>query len=666
MKIFKGPSFLMEDNSTFFYISLILLIMTVIQGNYIASLIGVALILGAIRISSKKHEDRKKQLNQYLIEFTNNIDVMSRQALLNFPIPLAIINEAGNIHWYNSKFREAMESGKSHKDNIKDFIPGFPLKNLKENGESASFDIQNGTKNFNIIYNRVEDHDKESSVYLLFLIDNTRFTSLKEIYSAEKSLVALVEIDNFDEISKKMDRVDRSSLMARIEKELNTFAQRMNGFAIKYLDDRFILLFENRFLENLETKKFDILESVKLIRTEKDEFFTLSVGVGVNAKSLNQQFEFAKGALSIALGRGGDQAVVKSAGKVSYYGGRSKAVEKSSKVKARMIANAIRQIIAQSSNVIITGHKSGDIDSFGASLGIYAIAKAMNKEAYIVLNDINAALRNVYERMLKEEGNYSQIIVNSENALKLVNENTLGVMVDTHKPSYTEGEAVLDKIDKIILIDHHRRGEEYLEDPVLDYLEPYASSTCELIAELFQYMNEQIVLTKFEADAMLSGIIMDTNAFTYKTGVRTFEVASYLKRAGADTVDAKRLLSDDIDTWKRKSEVIERAEILYGNIALSIIDEVLDTGLIIASQSASDLLSVKGVQASFVLVRRENHIHISGRSIGSINVQVILEQLGGGGHLELAGAQVETQDMEEAKKLLIVEIEKYRKENNII
>jgi c-di-AMP phosphodiesterase-like protein len=656
----------MEDNSTFFYISLILLIMTVIQGNYIASLIGVALILGAIRISSKKHEDRKKQLNQYLIEFTNNIDVMSRQALLNFPIPLAIINEAGNIHWYNSKFREAMESGKSHKDNIKDFIPGFPLKNLKENGESASFDIQNGTKNFNIIYNRVEDHDKESSVYLLFLIDNTRFTSLKEIYSAEKSLVALVEIDNFDEISKKMDRVDRSSLMARIEKELNTFAQRMNGFAIKYLDDRFILLFENRFLENLETKKFDILESVKLIRTEKDEFFTLSVGVGVNAKSLNQQFEFAKGALSIALGRGGDQAVVKSAGKVSYYGGRSKAVEKSSKVKARMIANAIRQIIAQSSNVIITGHKSGDIDSFGASLGIYAIAKAMNKEAYIVLNDINAALRNVYERMLKEEGNYSQIIVNSENALKLVNENTLGVMVDTHKPSYTEGEAVLDKIDKIILIDHHRRGEEYLEDPVLDYLEPYASSTCELIAELFQYMNEQIVLTKFEADAMLSGIIMDTNAFTYKTGVRTFEVASYLKRAGADTVDAKRLLSDDIDTWKRKSEVIERAEILYGNIALSIIDEVLDTGLIIASQSASDLLSVKGVQASFVLVRRENHIHISGRSIGSINVQVILEQLGGGGHLELAGAQVETQDMEEAKKLLIVEIEKYRKENNII
>jgi c-di-AMP phosphodiesterase-like protein len=559
-----------------------------------------------------------------------------------------------------------MESGKSHKDNIKDFIPGFPLKNLKENGESASFDIQNGTKNFNIIYNRVEDHDKESSVYLLFLIDNTRFISLKEIYSAEKSLVALVEIDNFDEISKKMDRVDRSSLMARIEKELNTFAQRMNGFAIKYLDDRFILLFENRFLENLETKKFDILESVKLIRTEKDEFFTLSVGVGVNAKSLNQQFEFAKGALSIALGRGGDQAVVKSAGKVSYYGGRSKAVEKSSKVKARMIANAIRQIIAQSSNVIITGHKSGDIDSFGASLGIYAIAKAMNKEAYIVLNDINAALRNVYERMLKEEGNYSQIIVNSENALKLVNENTLGVMVDTHKPSYTEGEAVLDKIDKIILIDHHRRGEEYLEDPVLDYLEPYASSTCELIAELFQYMNEQIVLTKFEADAMLSGIIMDTNAFTYKTGVRTFEVASYLKRAGADTVDAKRLLSDDIDTWKRKSEVIERAEILYGNIALSIIDEVLDTGLIIASQSASDLLSVKGVQASFVLVRRENHIHISGRSIGSINVQVILEQLGGGGHLELAGAQVETQDMEEAKKLLIVEIEKYRKENNII
>jgi len=665
MKIFKGPIFLKEDNSTFFYIAIILMIATFVQQNYAMGVVSGLLILIAIAISAKKHEDRKKQLNQYLIEFTNTIDDMSRKALLNFPIPLTIISEEGEVHWYNSKFNEAIKGQMGHQDNIRGYIAGFPLKNLVDNGESASFDVQNGNKNFNVIFNKVEDSDKENAVYLLFFIDNTRFTSLKDLYTSEKTLVALVEIDNFDEISKKMDRVDRSSLMAKIEKEVNIYAQRMNGYAIKYLDDRFMMLFENRFLDNLEKKKFDILESVKRIRTEKDEFFTLSIGVGVSAKSLNQQYDLAKGALSIALGRGGDQAVVKSTGKVSYYGGRSKAVEKSSKVKARMIANAIRQIIAQSSNVIITGHKSGDIDSFGAALGIHAIAKAMNKDAYIVLNEVNASLKNVYERMLTEEGDYAKVIVSSDAAIRLINDNTLGVLVDTHKPSYAEGDEVLKHLDKVILIDHHRRGEEYLEDPVLDYLEPYASSTCELIAELFQYMNEQITLTKFEADVMLAGIIMDTNAFTFKTGVRTFEVASYLKRAGADTIDAKRILSDDIATWKRKSEVIERAEIHFNSIAISVIDDIFDTGLIVASQSASDLLSVKGVQASFVLVRREKHIHISGRSMGDINVQVILEQLGGGGHLELAGAQIKTHDMEEAKKLLMAEIKKYRKENNI-
>lgn len=663
MKIFKTPNFLMEESKTFFYITLILFLTLIIVGNYYVSLMAGILILVAIRIRTKKHETRKKQLNQYLIEFTNNIDGMSRKALLNFPIPLVIISEDGIVYWYNSKFKEVMNSEKGHKDNIKEYFPSFQLKELVENGENTSFDMQYGAKNFSIMYNRVESQENESTVYLLYLLDNTRYINLKEAYTDERTLIAIIELDNFDEISKKMDRVERSSLLVKIEKEFNTFAQSMNGFVLKFLDDRYVVMFENRFLENLETKKFDILEIVKAIRTEKDEFFTLSIGVSVSAKSLSQQYEYSLGALSIALGRGGDQAVVKSPSKVSYYGGKSKAVEKRTKVKARMIANAIRQIISQSSNVIITGHKSGDMDSFGAAIGICAIAKALNKDAYIILNDVNASLKNVYDRIISEGQEYSKTIINNETALKLINENTIGVMVDTHKPSYCEASDIINKFDKLILIDHHRRGEEYLDDPVLDYLEPYASSTCELIAELFQYMNDQISLTKFEADVMLAGIMMDTNAFSFKTGVRTFEAASYLRRAGADTIDSKRLLSDDIDTWKRKSEVIERAEIIHGNMAISSIDEIFDTGLIVASQSAADLLSVKGVQASFVLVRRDTHIHISARSIGAINVQIILEQLGGGGHLEIAGAQIETQDMAYAKKLLIDEIEKYRKEN---
>jgi c-di-AMP phosphodiesterase-like protein len=666
MKIFRGPNFLMEDSSTFFYISLIMLVGLVIRGEFIMAAIAAVLILLALRLSTTRYEDKKKELNQYLIEFTNTIDGMSRQALLNVPIPLVIISDTGVVYWYNSKFKEIMRSKKGHKENIKEYFPSFPLAELLENGDSSSFDLQSDNRNYNVMYNKVEGSGEESTVYLLYLLDNTRFQSLKEVYMAEKSIVALVEIDNFDEMYKTMDMVSRASLMAGIEKQLDVFAQRMNGYTIKYLDDRFIIMFESRFLENLETKKFDILEEIKEIRTEKDEFFTLSFGVGTGGKTLNQQFDYAKGALSIALGRGGDQAVIKSSGKVKYYGGRSKAVEKRTKVKARMISNAIRQIFSQSSNVIITGHKTGDMDSLGAALGIYAIAKGMGKKAYIVLNELNAALTNIHEKMTLEGGEYTSIIINNEEALKLIDEDTVAVVVDTHKPSYCEAGEILESFEKIMVIDHHRRGEEYIEDPILDYVEPYASSTCELIAELFQYMDDKIHLTKLEANAMLSGIIMDTNAFTFKTGVRTFEAASYLRRAGADTIESKRLLSDDIDTWKKKSEVIERAEIIDEIIAISMIDEIFPTGLIIASQSAADLLSVKGVIVSFVLVRRENHIHVSARSVGDVNVQIIMEQLGGGGHLEIAGAQIETQDMNYAKELLLKEIEKYRKDNKKI
>jgi len=377
MKSLKGPSFLTEEGSIFFYISLALFIVLVVLGHFLVSIVVGLGLLVAIRFNSKKFEDRKKELNQYLIEFTNSVDDMSRQALLNFPIPLTIISQEGDLHWYNSKFKEVVKKEKGHKDNIKSYFPSFPFKELAENGENTSIDLQYGSKNFNVLFSVIEGNEPGNPVYLLYFLDNTRFVTLRDVYTAEKTLVAVIEVDNFDEISKKMDRVERTSLMARIERELTVMAQRMNGIIVKHLEDRFIMVFENRFYENLVTKKFDILEDVKEIKTEKEEYFTLSIGLGVGAKTLTQQYDNSLGALSIALGRGGDQAVVKTPTKVTYYGGRSKAVEKSTKVKARIMANAIRQIMAQSSNVIISGHKSGDMDSFGAALGIHAIAKAM-------------------------------------------------------------------------------------------------------------------------------------------------------------------------------------------------------------------------------------------------------------------------------------------------
>src|SRR6056297_1251548 len=662
MKPFKGPKFLLEENSIFFYLSIAYILILTALGHYIIALVSFLVLLLAMRNSVEKYEKRKKELNRYLIEFTNNIDDMSRKTLLNFPIPLLIINKKGDIFWYNSKFKDIVGEKVDHKENVVDYFKDFPLQGLEEN--KSSVDVSYGNKEYNVLFNKVDGEDEEDSLYMMFWLDNTKFSTLRDLYNDEKTVICIVEIDNYDELGKDMDKMEKSSLSGEIEKKLDTFAKRMNGVALKYLDDRYVILFENKYLENLETKRFDILEDIKELKAENGDYFTLSMGIGVNTKTINQQWEYAKGALDIALGRGGDQAVIKSSGKVRHYGGKSRAVEKRTKVKARMISYALRQIISQSSNVIITGHKIGDMDSFGASMGIYAIAKGMNRKAHIVLNDINPALDNIYERAKSEESEeYINSIVNTETAKKLMKEDTVVVMVDTHKPSFTEGSEIVAESEKVVMIDHHRRGEEYIENPLLDYLEPYASSASELITEIIHYMEDLVKLSKFEAEALMAGIMVDTYNFTFKTGVRTFEAASYLRRAGADTVSVRKLFSDDIKIWKLKSDIINRAEIVFDNIAISHLDEMVDEGVLIASQSATELLSVKGVEASFVLVKKEDEIHISGRSIGDISVHIILEQLGGGGHLTSAGAQLQEKTIEEAKEMLKKAILKYKNDN---
>jgi c-di-AMP phosphodiesterase-like protein len=406
-----------------------------------------------------------------------------------------------------------------------------------------------------------------------------------------------------------------------------------------------------------------MLDDVKAIKGTSDFSFTLSIGTGAAAKNLTQLLDYSKGALDVALGRGGDQAVVKRINSVKFYGGKSKAVEKRTKVRARIISYALRQIIDQSSNVIIMGHRVGDMDSLGASIGLYSIARSRGKKTYIVLNNVNHALKNMHERMKKEDSHYIEAIITTDKALEISDQNTLIVVLDTHRKSYTEAPELLDKIDKIVLIDHHRRSEEYIENTLLDYTEPYASSTCELVAEIIQYMEDHIKLTKFEADALMAGIVVDTNSFTFKTGVRTFEAASFLKRSGADNVDVKELFNENIDFMKKKTEIIERSEIVFDDVAVSYVDEDSDDSNVAAAQCADELLTIKDVKASFVLVRNKEYINISGRSVGNFNVQVMMEYLGGGGHLNMAGAQVNTQDMEEAKAKLFEAIIRYKKES---
>ncbi|MGD9569887.1 MAG: DHH family phosphoesterase [Sedimentibacter sp.] len=660
------PKFLSDDSLIYLIVIIIIIAIFFLERMYVYAGIASLILMGVAAFSLRRQIIREKDLKNYLIDYSKNIENLSVNSFYYSPMPISIIGSDGKVFWFNNKFKELVGDEVESIDKIDEFIPGYPIKTMEQNKEGtlSSIEIAGSGKTFNIMYYVLEEgRFGEGISYVCYWNENTAFANLKLKYNDERPVAMLIQIDNYDEISEKLDKGEKSAMTAEVEKILNKYASEMNGFVLRYDTAKFLMMIENKFLDSLEAKKFNMLEDVRTLKGSGDFNFTLSIGTGVLAKNLTQLLECAKGALDVALGRGGDQAVVKRINSVKFYGGKSKAVEKRTKVKARIISYALRQIIDQSSNVIIMGHRVGDMDSLGASIGLYAMARSRGKKSYIVINNVNYALKNMYERMKREESHYMEAIISTETAMSLIDQNTLVVVVDTHRPSYTEAPELLTKVDKIVLIDHHRRSEEYIENPLLDYIEPYASSTCELVSELVQYMDDHIKLTKFEADALLAGIVLDTNSFTFKTGVRTFEAASFLRRNSADTTDVKELFNESLDSMKMKTEIIERSEIVFGDAAVSYIDELSENSNVIAAQSADELLTIKDVKMSFVLVKNKEYINISARSSGSINVQVIMEYLGGGGHLNMAGAQIQTQDINEAKAKLYEAISHYKKES---
>lgn len=664
IKYFKLPEYMRDDNYIFLIIIAIFTVIFLLNKLFIVAILSAFVFLFSLLASIIKHNTRQKNLNNYIVDFTNNIENLSISSLFNFPMPVTIIGNDGKVCWYNLRFREIVGDDILI-EKIGEISSNFSIKILEENNQGTLNNIELSLENkvYNVMYSKLDEKQfSQDAAYILYWVDNTSFRTIKNKYNDERPIVLIIQIDNYGEIAEKMDKLIRASMIAEIEKILNKHANEMNGFVLKYDSDRFIMLIENKYLESLESKKFTMLEEVKEIKSSGEYFFTLSIGVGAYAKTIGQLIENAKGALDISLGRGGDQAVVKRINSVKFYGGKSKAVEKRTKVKARIMSFALRQIIDQSSNVIIMGHRIGDMDSLGSSIGLYSMAKSRGKKAYIVLNGINYSIKNLYERMLREDSSYKEAIITTEQALNLMDSESVCVVLDTHKASFTEAPEVVEKAEKIVLIDHHRRGEEYIENAVLDYIEPYASSTCELISEIIQYLEDHIKLTKFEADAMLAGIVVDTNSFIFKTGVRTFEAASFLRRNGADTIEVKELFSEGLENMKRKTEIIERAEMKFGDVAISYIDEQSDNSSVIAAKAADELLTIKDVKASFVLVKQDGFIHISGRSTGQISVQLILELLGGGGHLTMAGAQIKTDNIQEAKEKLYEAIKQYKED----
>ena len=460
--------------------------------------------------------------------------------------------------------------------------------------------------------------------------------------------VALVYLDNYDEALDSVEEVRRSLLTALIERKINKYIASMDGICKKLEKDKYFVIMRKEAALQLQENRFDLLEEVKTVNIGNEMAVTISIGMGLDGLSYSQNYEFARNAIDIALGRGGDQAVVKMPENVSYYGGKSQQMEKSTRVKARVKAHALKEIISVKDEVYVMGHRIGDVDSLGASVGIYKVAEALNKKAHIVLNDVTASMQPMVEMFTNKEEYADDMFINNSQALEMVGSNAVLVVVDVNKPSITECPELLKRCKSVVVLDHHRQGSEVIENATLSYIEAYASSACEMVSEILQYISDNLKLRPEEADCMYSGIMIDTNNFMTKTGVRTFEAAAFLRRNGADVTRVRKLFRDDAAEYKAKADAVSQAEIYRHTYAISVCTgEDVASPTVVGAQAANELLNIKGIKASFILTPYNGMIYISARSIDEVNVQVIMERMGGGGHLNIAGAQLENGTLDE-------------------
>ncbi len=662
MKNKKLMNLFISDTKVLLWVIALCVVILTVYNKLLGSL-GVLLLIYLIYRNWKIQYNRKELWTRYIESLSSDIDFTTRHAIFNLPIPLAVIEFDGSIGWYNSKFSDMLDVNDILERNIEDLIPGFKVNNILGQEKDMFIEVTIKDKHYRVLYNILEvTQNYPRYIIMLYWLDISSYQILKTKYNEEKPVIALVQVDNYDDVLASTEEANRPLIIAEIDRRIKLWASRMSACIKKYQNDKYIIFFENQHLERLEVKKFTILDEFKEIAVGNEIPVTLSIGVGANGKNPAQSEEYANAALDLALGRGGDQAIVKKIRNLEFYGGKNKAVEKRNKVKARVIAHALRQLIDQSQNLVIMGHKIPDMDSFGAALGVYRAAINRGKDAAIIINGLNEEIKNIFDRV-NNAGDYN--FISNEEASNKISKDTLLVVVDTHRPSFTQFPAALEIADKIVIIDHHRRGAEFIENAVLVYLEPYASSTCELVSEILKYMEEKIHIEKVEAEALLAGIAVDTKNFSFKTGVRTFEAASWLRRVGADTTHVRQLFQDDMETFLARANVIKNAKNIGRNIVFSICPPETHNAALVTAQAADQLLNIRGITASFVLGMRENNeVFISGRSLGDINVQMILEKLGGGGHLTVAGTQLKDVSMEEAIQMLEEAIDEYFEEGD--
>lgn len=588
-----------------------------------------------------------------LVSFATQYGQIQKVLLRELELPYAMLDEEGKIIWTNAAFERVVHKERGYRKSITSLFPSINREKLPEESEETEFSIVYEDRNYSVKMKRIsmkevvqnsdiiEATDYTGSLIAFYLFDETALCIALQEVDDQSLAVGMLYLDNYEEALESVEEVRRSLLTALIDRKVNKYISALDGICKKIEKDKYMIIMRKKSIEQLRENKFDLLDDVKTVNIGNEMAVTISIGIGLDGLSYAQNYEFARNAIDLALGRGGDQAVVKTPDNIVYFGGKSQQVEKNTRVKARVKAQALREIISAKERVLIMGHRLADVDSFGAAVGIYRVAKTLDRKAHIIVNEVSTSIKPMVDLFKNNDVYEENMIIGNQQALELADSNTVLVVVDVNKPSITECPELLRLCKSIVVLDHHRQGTEVIENATLSYIEAYASSACEMVSEILQYIGESIRVTSEEADCMYSGIMIDTNNFMSKTGVRTFEAAAFLRRNGADVTRVRKLFREDADEYRAKADAVSQAEIYRNAFAISTCtSEGIQSPTVVGAQAANELLNINGVKASFVLTEYQNQIFVSARSIDEVNVQIIMEKLGGGGHLSIAGCQL--------------------------
>ncbi len=649
----KTNSFLdkLQSKDTVYIAIIIILILIIVWINPRALLIGACFLVFTILYSYLIRKIKKNEVEKYIANLTFDIDSVTKDTLLNFQMPLVIVQTDGEILWKNSNFTQLFPEENVSKE-LLDIVKEF--KEIKNNTNEKTLYVQTkiDEKIYDIYSNIVRiDKNKKSQEFalMMYFYEKTDYVNLINEHDNSKICVGVISIDNYAEAIQTISEERRAQVTPSIGKLIRNWIGHANGIVINHDRDKYLIIFEKQYLQSFIDDKFSILEDAKKIDFGNKTPITLSGGIVVSDETLNEKYDSAFNQLDVALGRGGDQIVLKTDNKYDFFGGLTVEVEKTTKVKTRVVSQALKEFIETSKNVIIMGHKQSDVDCIGAGLGLYKLSTFLGKQAHILLDSSGDSLKNLLNK-LEQDNKYKDVFINKNQAMSFITPETLLIVVDTHKKDYVEAPELLEETENIVIIDHHRRSTDMIENSILSFQEVYASSTCELVTEILKYSDLDIQLEQIEAESLYAGIMVDTKNFTLKSGVRTFEAAAYLRKQGADVANVNQLFRKNINTYISISDTIKNMEIVKENIGIAICE---NSDNLISAQAADEMLFLDNIQASFVLCNCDGKIYISGRSLGNINVQVILEKLGGGGHINMAGAQILDVTIEEAKEKLI-------------